>query len=109
MKLLVAFNLCYIAITLMFAAKPERLAAASIHFPLAGRGLHYLAYCLLIIGLYLVKLHHGWEIGVPIWLAMVMIAGAMVVAMTTVIPKSIKAITAINLASLVIGIYLILS
>lgn len=93
----------------MFVAKPERLAAASIHFPLAGRGLHWLAYCLLIVGLYLVKLQHGWEIGVPIWLAMVMISGVVVVTIMTVMPKSIKTITAINFASLVAGIYLILS
>jgi hypothetical protein len=111
-KLLIAFNLSYLAILLMFVAKPERLAALPINItfsPPSSRWLHLSAYCLFSIALYLITMQHGWEIGIPIWLSIVMITSALAVSLATLIPRLALFLLVLNIVSASISIWLLLA
>lgn len=87
----------------MFAAQPKRLAANAIHLPFSSRWLHYPAYLLLAVGLCWMAGHHGWETGIPIWLAMIMVAGTLVVPAMALMPRAAIAVLAAMMISSVIA------
>lgn len=112
MSLLVAFSVTYIAISLMFVAKPKRLATITKYpftVPLSGRELHGVAWCMFALGVTLVSTQHGWETGVPIWLSLFMIAGVLVVTLFSLHPKSWGAVLMLNGVIVVIALLIWLS
>lgn len=110
MTLITATALLYLACFAFYHANQRRTAFEWVeNSPIRGKAIRYGGWVVAIVGLAVLVAVHGWELGIPLWLAVFVFAGVTSLLISALSPKShLPSAVASAVLLLFSGMYLVI-